>query len=101
MLYLKMKDVELVTALSKQINRSPREIIDILSTFYKLMGDIVANGGSVNINGLGQFEAKKKGERISVNPANGKKYLTPPKLTPVFKPASRWKSYLKKLDNNE
>jgi DNA-binding protein HU-beta len=96
-----MKDVELVTALSKQIDLSPREIIDVLSTFYKLIEDTITNGGSININGLGQFEAKKKGERVSVNPANGKRYLIPPKLTPVFKPASRWKSYLKKLDNNE
>jgi DNA-binding protein HU-beta len=96
-----MKDVELVTALSRKTDMSPREIIDILSAFYKLIGDTLAEGGSVNINGLGQFEAKKKGERISVNPTNGKQYLIPPKLTPVFKPASRWKLYLKKLDNNE
>jgi DNA-binding protein HU-beta len=96
-----MKDVELVTALSKQIDLSPREIIDVLSAFYKLIGETITNGGSVNINGLGQFEAKKKSERVSANPTNGKRYLIPPKLTPVFKPASRWKSYLKKLDNNE
>ncbi|MDR0835956.1 MAG: HU family DNA-binding protein [Tannerella sp.] len=95
-----MKDVELVTALSKQTDMSPREIIDVLSAFYKLIGDTLTDGGSVNINGLGQFESKKKGERISVNPTNGKRYLIPPKLTPVYKPAVRWKSYLKKLDNN-
>jgi DNA-binding protein HU-beta len=96
-----MKDVELVTVLSKKTNLPPREIIDILSTYYKLIGETLSNGGSININGLGQFEAKKKGERVSVNPTNGKRYLIPPKLTPVFKPASRWKSYLKNLDNNE
>ncbi|MDR3267178.1 MAG: HU family DNA-binding protein [Tannerella sp.] len=96
-----MKDVELVTALSKQIDLSPREIIDVISTFCKLIENTIIGGGSVSISGLGQFEAKKKGERVSVNPANGKRYLVPPKLTPVFKPASRWKSYLKKLDNNE
>jgi DNA-binding protein HU-beta len=96
-----MKDVELVTALSKQIDLSPREIIDVISTFCKLIENTIISGGSVSINGLGQFEAKKKGERVSVNPVNGKRYLVPPKLTPVFKPASHWKSYLKKLDNNE
>jgi DNA-binding protein HU-beta len=96
-----MKDIELVTALSRQTDLSPREIIGILSTLYKLIGDVIVKGGSVNISGLGQFEAKKKGERVSVNPTNGKRYLIPPKLTPVFKPASHWKSYLKKLDDNE
>jgi DNA-binding protein HU-beta len=96
-----MKDVELVTALSRQTDLSPREIIDVLSMLYELINDTITDGGIVNINGLGQFEAKKKGERVSVNPTNGKRYLIPPKLTPVFKPAVRWKPYLKKLDENE
>ena len=101
MFYFGMKDVELVTALSKQLDMSPHDVLDVLSAFYLLIGDTISNGGSVNISGIGQFEPKKKAERISVNPANGKRYLIPPKLTPVFKPASLWKNYLKKLDENE
>ncbi|MDR0742913.1 MAG: HU family DNA-binding protein [Tannerella sp.] len=96
-----MKDVELVTALSNEMDMSPQEVVDTLSTLFLLMGDTLSNGGSVNISGLGQFEAKKKAERISVNPTNGKRYLIPPKLTPVYKPATLWKTYLKKLDENE
>ena len=96
-----MKDVELVTALSKQLDMTPQEILNTLSKFYELIGDVISNGGSVNISGIGLLEAKKKKERISVNPVNGKKYLIPPKLIPVYKPASIWKSYLKKLDENE
>ncbi|MDR0575163.1 MAG: HU family DNA-binding protein [Tannerella sp.] len=96
-----MKDVELVTALSKQLDMSPHEVLNTLSTLYLLIGDVVSYGGSVSISGVGQFEAKKKGERISVNPTNGKRYLIPPKLTPVYKPAPLWKAYLKKLDENE
>ncbi len=96
-----MKDVELVTALSKQLDMPPKEVLDTLSVLYTLIGEKLSNNGSVNITGLGQFESKKKAERISVNPANGKRYLIPPKLTPVYKPASKWKAYLKKLDENE
>ena len=96
-----MKDVELVTAISGQLDMSPQEILDTLSALYLLIGDTISNNGSVNISGIGLFESKKKGERISVNPTNGKRYLIPPKLTPVFKPAPYWKSYLKKLDENE
>jgi DNA-binding protein HU-beta len=96
-----MKDVELVTALSKEMDMSPKEVVDTLSTLFLLIGDTLSNGGSVNISGLGQFEAKKKAERISVNPTNGKRYLIPPKITPIYKPATFWKSYLKKLDENE
>ena len=96
-----MKDVELVTALSEQMDMSPQEVLSTLSMFYLLVGDTLSNGGSVNIAGIGQFEAKKKAERISVNPTNGKRYLIPPKLTPVYKPSPSLKAYLKKLDENE
>ena len=96
-----MKDVELVTALSEQLDMSPQEILDTLSAFYLLISETISNGGSVNIANIGLFEAKKKAERISVNPTNGKRYLIPPKLTPIYKPAPYWKSYLKKLDENE
>jgi len=96
-----MKDVELVTALSRQMDMTPHEVLNTLSAFYTLIGDSISKGGSVNISGVGQFEMKKKRERISVNPVNRKKYLIPPKLSPVYKPAPIWRTYLKKLDENE
>ena len=99
--YCYMKDVELVTALSGQLDMPPQEVLDTLSALFLLIGDTVSNGGSINFLGIGQFEAKKKAERISVNPTNGKRYLIPPKLTPVYKPSQYWKAYLKKLDENE
>ena len=96
-----MKDVELVTAISQRMDMSPQEVAETLNILFLLVGDALSNGGSINISGLGQFEAKKKAERISANPTNRKRYLIPPKLTPVFKPAPSWKSYLKQLDSNE
>ncbi|MDR2774746.1 MAG: HU family DNA-binding protein [Tannerella sp.] len=96
-----MKDIELVTALSREMDMSPKEIVDVMSALLLLIEDTLSNGGCVNISGVGQFEAKKKAERISINPSNGKKYLIPPKITPIYKPASLLKAYLKKLDENE
>ena len=96
-----MKDNELVTVLSAEMDMYPQEVVDTLNILFLLIGDTLANGGSINISGLGQFESKKKSERISVNPTNGKRYLIPPKLTPIYKPASSWKSYLKYLDSHE
>ena len=96
-----MKDVELVTALSKHMDMTPMEVLNTLSALYNLIGTTISNEGSIIISNIGQFEIKKKRERISVNPVNGKRYLIPPKLSPVFKPAPLWKIYLKKLDENE
>jgi DNA-binding protein HU-beta len=96
-----MKDVELVTALSKKMDMTPIDVLNTLEALYALIGNTISNEGSIIISGIGQFDIKKKRERISVNPVNGKRYLIPPKLTPVFKPAPLWKIYLKKLDENE
>jgi len=96
-----MKDVELVTALSKQMDMTPIDVLNTLETLYSLIGSTISNEGCIIISGIGQFEIKKKKERISANPVNGKRYLIPPKLFPVYKPAPLWKTYLKKLDENE
>jgi len=96
-----MKDVELVTALSIQMEMTPIDVLNTLETLYSLIGSTLSNEGSVVISGIGQFEIKKKRERITVNPVNGKRYLIPPKLSPVYKPAPLWKTYLKKLDEDE
>jgi nucleoid DNA-binding protein len=96
-----MKDVELVTVLSKKMDMSPQKALNTLSTLYMLMANTMSDGGSIYISGLGAFEAKKRIERISVNPTNGERYRIPSKLTPVYKPSSQWKTYLKKLDDNE
>jgi len=96
-----MKDVELVTALSKHMDMTPIDVLNTLETLYSLIGSTISNDGSIVISGIGQFEIKKKRERISANPVNGKRYLIPPKLSPVYKPAPLWKIYLKKLDENE
>ncbi|MDR3250296.1 MAG: HU family DNA-binding protein [Tannerella sp.] len=96
-----MKDIELVTALSKSMDMTPHKVLDTLSVLYTLIGDAISDGGIVNVNGIGQFEAKKKAERITANPSNGKRYLIPPKLTPIYKPAQIWKDYLKKIDEND
>ena len=45
--------------------------------------------------GIGSVEVRKKDERVAVNPTTGKRYLVPPKLVPVFKPASTLKNRLK------
>ena len=79
-----MKDTsELVTSLLSDMTRQLEE------------------GNTISIQGFGTFEVKKKAERISVNPANGKRYLVPPKLVPVFKPGTTVKNRLKELGDHE
>mgnify|MGYP002964598416 CR=1 FL=1 len=73
----------------------------MMSSLLSDMTQELQEGNVVTIQGFGTFEVKKKAERISVNPANGKRYLVPPKLVPVFKPGTTVKNRLKELGDHE
>jgi DNA-binding protein HU-beta len=96
-----MKNKELIKELSNRLNWTSDEVSGIISKMGNLMGEHLADDDIIYFEGFGQFETRKKGERVSVNPANGKRYLVPPKLVPVFKPGITVKTKLKELGNNE
>jgi DNA-binding protein HU-beta len=96
-----MKNKELIKELSDRLQWTSGDISDTISKLGAFISERLADDDIVYLEGLGQFETRKKGERISVNPANGKRYLVPPKLVPVFKPGITVKTKLKELGNNE
>ena len=59
------------------------------------MGEAFQEGDIVTIQNFGNFEVKKKMERIMVNPTTGQRMLVPPKLTLNFKISPTWKILLK------
>jgi DNA-binding protein HU-beta len=95
-----MKEVNVTETLSTRLDWEKSEVERALDAFGIIVGEKLANHDVLSMHGLGQFEARKKAERESVNPTNGKHYLIPPKLIPVFKPVASFKTYLKMLDNN-
>lgn len=96
-----MKNKELVTELASRLGWTASEVTEMLSAFSAVMSSALVDNDTVYLQGLGQFEVRKKAERISVNPANGKRYLVPPKLVPSFKPGTTVKNRLKALSNDE
>lgn len=96
-----MKNKELVAGLSERLGWTSQEVTDMLSALSSVVGSRLVYNDMICLQGFGQFEVKKKGERISVNPSNGKRYLVPPKLVPVFKPGTTVKTRLKELSGNE
>lgn len=96
-----MKNKELVTELASRLGWTASEVTDMLGAFSAVMSSALVDNDTVYLQGLGQFEVRKKAERISVNPANGKRYLVPPKLVPSFKPGTTVKNRLKALSNDE
>lgn len=96
-----MRNKELITELSTRLGWTSKEVTEMLSAFGAVVGSKLVDNDTVYLQGFGQFDVKKKAERISVNPATGKRYLVPPKLVPTFKPGSTIKSKLKELSDNE
>ena len=77
------------------------EVTELMATFSSVLSSRLVDNDSVYLHGFGQFEVKKKLERVTVNPVNGKRYLVPPKLVAIFKPGMTLKSRLKELGENE
>lgn len=96
-----MKSKEVIAELTSRLNWTSKEVAEMLSALGSAVGVKLMEGDSVYMASFGQFEVRKKMERISVNPANGKRYLVPPKLVPIFKPGTTVKNRLKQLDIDE
>ena len=96
-----MKNKELVTELAARMGWTAQEVTETLSVLSSVVSSRLVDNDTIYLQGFGQFEVKKKAERISVNPSNGKRYLVPPKLVPVFKSGTTVKNKLKELGEHE
>lgn len=77
----------------------PREDVGILTdAFGAVVEEAAAQGDSVAVPGFGNFEVRKRDERISVHPSTGRRMLYPPKLTLVFRPSSLLRRQVREND---
>ncbi len=81
--------------MQQRLDCSKEEVESMLDAFCNTIVERCQQMDTIMIQGLGTFEARKKMERISVNPSTGKRMLIPPKITMVFKPSNAIKTQLK------
>lgn len=91
-----MNNKEFISALSRQTGYKIEDTQNMVRTVVYSIVDNLAEGESVSVSGLGNFEVKKRMERIISNPGTGQKMLVPPKLVTNFKPFATMKEKLKK-----
>lgn len=96
-----MTNQELVASLAKRLGWTQRQTTEMLESAVSVINSHLEEGNSVNIQGFGLFETKKKGERISVNPVSKQRFLVPPKISLAFRPGQSIKDNLKKLKVDE
>jgi len=96
-----MTNQELIAVLAKRLDWTQRQTADTLEGLIGLMTKQFEEGNSVNIQGFGLFEPKKKSERVSVNPVSKQRFLIPPKIALSFRAGQTIKDNLKKLKVDE
>ena len=96
-----MNSKVLITELSKQLNWTAKDVTEMLSAMSQIVGSKLVENDAISLTGFGQFEVKRKAERITINPTTRKRYLVPPKLVPVFRPGVWIKNQLKEDTTHE
>jgi DNA-binding protein HU-beta len=96
-----MNNKELITELSGKLHLSKEAVSGLLDATAKAMVEELSRGNSVNMQGFGVFEARRKEERISVNPRTKIRTLIPPKQVVVLKPSNSLKEKAKQSSRHE
>lgn len=87
----------MVSKLQQRLGVGRDRVEAMLESFSGIVTERCAQMDSIMIQGLGTFEARKKMERVAVNPTTGKRMLIPPKIVLVFKPNNAIKNRLKEM----
>jgi DNA-binding protein HU-beta len=96
-----MTNKELIAELSKRLEWTQAQTSKILDHAVGIINMNLANSNTINIQGFGSFETKRRQERVSVNPVSKQRFLVPPKITAAFRPGQVVKDKLKKMSDNE
>lgn len=90
-----MDSKQLIEKISGDLGRPKDEIEALIQSFGVVVSNVATDMDSVTIAGFGSFEPRKRMERVSVNPASGKRLLLPPKLLLGFRPSALLKQKVK------
>lgn len=96
-----MNNKEFITELSDKTGYTQVDIQRIVTAIINTMADNFQESVNIAVPNFGNFEIKKKLERVMVNPTTQKRMLVPPKLVLTFKPVDEWKDKLKGASNNK
>lgn len=96
-----MTNKELIAELSKRLDWTQAQTSKIVEDAVSVINVNLADSNSINIQGFGLLETKRRQERMSVNPVSKQRFLVPPKITTAFRPGQVVKDKLKKLSENE
>ena len=96
-----MNNKELQTALAAKLEMSTSEVDLFLQSTVDAMVDQLKANKTINIQGFGSFEVRKKEERVTVNPLTKVRSMVPAKLSLAFKTSTVYKDKITDLPRHE
>ncbi|MEI6754657.1 MAG: HU family DNA-binding protein [Paludibacter sp.] len=96
-----MNHKELIAAMALKMNAPKSVVEDLLEKTVSTCNEMLVEGKSIGFQSFGNFEVRKKEERLSVHPSTQIRTLIPPKLVVNFKQSNILKDKLKELPHNE
>ena len=89
-----MNNKEFISELAKRSNLSLKETSAMMAGLTSEMASYLEEEATISIVGFGNFEVKKKLERVVINPSTKQRMLIPPKMVLNFKPSVNLKEKL-------
>lgn len=95
-----MDSKNLIMELANKMEWTPKEVTDMLSALGSAIGTKLMEGDSVCLESFGSFQSEKTMERVGVHSGDGKSYLIPPEIVPVFKLDEALRKRIRSLEDN-
>lgn len=83
-----MNNKEFVAELSRRLGYSQKDSSALLSALVSEVSGQLEEDRIVSIQDFGNFEVRKKLERVVISPATQQRMLVPPRLVVAFKPST-------------
>ncbi len=96
-----MNHKELVTAIASKMDLKKLEVEELLDATVSVFREQLGEGNTIGLHNFGNFEVRKKEERLSVHPATQIRTLIPPKLVVNFKQSNTLKEKINVTGHNE
>ena len=82
-----MNNKEFINTLATRLQENPKTVKQHVEALVDALANMLDEGATLNVQGFGTYEVKKKKERIIVHPMSKQRQLVPPKLVIAFKPS--------------
>jgi DNA-binding protein HU-beta len=96
-----MNNKELIASMALKMNAPKSMVAVLLETTIATCIELLLEEKTIGFQSFGNFEVRKKEERLSVHPSTHIRTLIPPKLVVNFKQSNILKDKLKDIPHHE